>query len=177
MEDDTKQLIKQRLAELPEGMRNAVTSSELPIKLQSMMQKFNLRIDQASALETEVMLVMLGFEPTDDFVTNIKKELGIDDATAGAIAMEANEKLFMPIRQAMREAEHDVASVPPTGTPPVNLPGAMPAAIPKKDIFGGKFEQQTKMTHEEHDLSAPVAPAPKPTPTPSAPDPYREPVQ
>jgi hypothetical protein len=102
MDTDPRQQIEQRMAELPEDIKEAVLSSQLGEHLRAIGQKHNLHVDQIGALEDEAMLVMLGFFEPESFSEQIARELNIPLADATAIAAEVNEQAFLPIRESMK---------------------------------------------------------------------------
>jgi hypothetical protein len=134
MAEDTRQLIEQRLAELPEDVRDAVLSAELGKHIQAIGQAHNLHVDQIGKLEDETMLVMLGFFDPEQFNAQLEQQLLIPAADAAAIAGDVNTAVFMPIRESLKrfmEEKRAEAAAPATAPAPNSTPApAMPAAQP-----------------------------------------------
>ena len=119
MSDDAKQLIDQRLAELPENIRTAIESADLGRMLRVIGQEHNLHIDQIGKLEDETMLVMLGFFEPEQFNTQLEQQLLIPAADAAAIAGEVTTNIFLPIRESLKRfMEEKRAQTPVLVTPP-----------------------------------------------------------
>ncbi|OGG58449.1 hypothetical protein A2853_02000 [Candidatus Kaiserbacteria bacterium RIFCSPHIGHO2_01_FULL_55_17] len=104
-----KQLIA-RLKELPKVVRDAIESADIAQKLRELANTHKLHVDQWQKLENEVMLALLGFQPVEELPQNIKKEIGVTDETAAALAADISRVVFEPIRQELeRELEHPEA--------------------------------------------------------------------
>ena len=99
--DSIQNQIEQRMAELPQDVRDVVLSSQLGERLREIGQKHGLHIDQIGVLEDEVMLVMLGFFEPEDFNNQIANQLHLSTLDATAIAQEINQVIFLPIRESM----------------------------------------------------------------------------
>lgn len=100
--DDTseiKKILKERFAALPKVVRNAITSSNVEQKLQDVAKKHSLHLDQWIPLENEVMMTLLGIQPIDKLAGNIVQETGTSKEIAEAIAQDASQLIFEPIRQ------------------------------------------------------------------------------
>jgi hypothetical protein len=102
---NTTELIKERYQGLPLQVKDAVTASDLPVKMKTIADDNSLMLDQAGALQNEILFVMLGMEPSSEFVKNISKELNINKEKANAIAKDVNQLIFDPIRKYLREWE------------------------------------------------------------------------
>lgn len=105
MNDNIQQIIKQRLNELPPDIREAIKSGNLAQKFSSIAEKHNLHLDQNGSLQTETMLVMLGLEPTEDYVNNLERELETSKNEAMAIAEDINKNIFSDIRESLRKMQ------------------------------------------------------------------------
>lgn len=111
--NSTQNQIEQRLAELPQDVRDAVLSAQLGEHVREIGQRHALHIDQAGVLEDEVMLVMLGFFKPEDFSNQIAAQLRIPAADADAIAQEVNQQIFLPIRESMKRFAESKTSPAP----------------------------------------------------------------
>ena len=162
MEQDLQKQIEDRIAELPEDIQQAIGSAELEQKVQAIGAKHHLHIDSAGKLQDEVMLVMLGFEPAEQFAQHLSSELGLPSVEAAAVTEEINNEIFMPIRESMKT----FAPKPPAPTPPAKAQDLHPAEI----------------MLAEKTLSVPNPTPPEQKPEPPKPtaykaDPYREPLE
>ena len=132
MENETKDIIKRRLSELPPEIRNAIQSTDLGGKFNAIAEKHSLRLDQNGALQTETLLVMLGLEPSDDYVENLERELGVSGGEARALGEEVNKEILGEIRETIRrmEAKQEVAEHIKKVTAPVPPPQPRPVVPP-----------------------------------------------
>ncbi len=105
MDKDTSEIIKDHFNELPQEMRDAITAADLPVRMKKIAQNQNLMIDQIGSLQNEILLVMLGIEPSSEFIKNVSKELGVSNSKSLEIAKEVNDSIFGSIRTYLREWE------------------------------------------------------------------------
>jgi hypothetical protein len=137
------QKLDERFKQLPKVVQDAITSADVEKRMRSLADTQKLHLDQWEALENEVMLALLGFQPIEDLQKNIKNELGIPDELAKTLTEEISKIVFEPIRQELeRELEH---------------PEAKAAALSGVEQAGA---QALKV-----ETAAPVAPATPPAPT------------
>ncbi|MBY0294287.1 hypothetical protein K2Q08_03075 [Patescibacteria group bacterium] len=156
--DSTQNKIQQRLAELPQDVRDAVLSAQLGERLRAIGQKHSLHIDQIGVLEDEVMLVMLGFFEPEELNNQIATQLRIPAQDASAIVQEVNEQIFLPIRESMKrfseskrtpkaiveatevrpvsivEPQQNLAPVSPTPVESTNIPIRVVPPSPAPDV-------------------------------------------
>lgn len=123
---DIQQIIKERYKELPADIQEAIKSNDLGAKFSAIAEKHGLHVDQNGALQTETILVMLGLEPTTDYVNNLQRNLDISRTEALSLADDVNNDILNSIKNSLRvmqeggEAEPAVPNLVPT--PPANLP-------------------------------------------------------
>lgn len=103
MESDIAKKVAARFEELPELVQNAIKSADFDQKMQGVVQRHQLHIDQAGALGDETLMVMMGFTPPAEFAESIEKQLNVSKAQSEAIAQDVSDSLFIPIREAMQE--------------------------------------------------------------------------
>jgi hypothetical protein len=111
---DEQNTIEERLGEqfknLPKVVQDAITSADVQKHLRELADTQKLHLDQWQALENEVMLALLGFQPPEDLAKNIKSEVGVSDDIAAALAAGISKIVFEPIRQELeRQLEHPEA--------------------------------------------------------------------
>jgi len=107
MNPEIQKIIQDQLNTLPESVRDIIASIDVTKEIASIQTKHHLMLDQISTLEIETMLVMIGLEPADHFVENLKSNLSIDDEHAVLIANDINESIFQKIRHAMMEIDEE----------------------------------------------------------------------
>ena len=110
IDEETKNLIKNRMDSLPEVVQNAILNSGWQDKIRQLGKKYSLHIDQIGILENQTFIVLLGLEDPDGFQNNLTTGLGITSLIAQQISIEINETIFKPIRQqlqALQATEED----------------------------------------------------------------------
>lgn len=103
MEQDLQKIIEDRFKELPTTIREVITESGWEKNIRNIVAKHNLRIDQGAVIEHETLLIMLGFETPEDYITNLINEARVDTKVAEAIAQDVNEQIFSLIREKIIE--------------------------------------------------------------------------
>lgn len=203
MSTDIQNQIQERLAQLPESVRRAIKNINYTAQVQSLMQKHNLRLDQAGIVDREIMLVLLGLEHPDKLFSNLMQEGGLSKDVATAIAEDLNEKIFKAIRHELVETydkgkmleeifdgEPAAVSEKPLSTPGVSAststivpptPAQPTTPAQPNTIAKTKLEQSFHIPTQTATISLSV---PAMTPQAASPivkrreiDPYREPIQ
>ena len=103
MDKETQEIIKERYEMLPEDIKKVISDADLPTKIENIANKNGLHIDQSGGLVTEVYLVMLGMDKSENFAKNVSKNLGISLNMAIAIEGDINKEIFLPIRESLME--------------------------------------------------------------------------
>lgn len=101
MPEYTIEFLQERLAALPETIREQMMSLDTARTVEDIGEKHRLHIDQIGELSDEVGLVLLGLTRTSDFVAHIAKRTGIDMATANAVATEVDTVILKPIKASL----------------------------------------------------------------------------
>ena len=110
MADDINKDLKERFAQLPKVVQDAITSADVEKRLRALADTHKLHLDQWQQLENEVMLILLGCDAVGNMQKNIKTEVGVSDEVAAALTKDISEGVFEPIRQELeRELEHPEA--------------------------------------------------------------------
>ncbi len=149
----TPEEVKKRFESLPADIKEFVYGTDMTNILHSIGAKHQLHIDQIGELEGEAADVMTGFSQPEEFISNLKESLNIDDAKAQAIAKDINDQLFSKIRESMKRASAPAAPTAPSAPPAVSMSVApkMPPAAPAP-----------KMAPPPAPAQPAVAPAPAP---------------
>lgn len=109
-EHEMHELLAEHLAQLPRVVRQAIASADLEKRLRDLATTEKLHIDQWQKLENEVTLTLLGLQPIESLVENIRINVGVSADVARTLAERTNELVFIPIRQELeRELEHPEA--------------------------------------------------------------------
>ncbi len=114
LSNETQNIIRTQFKALPQDVQNAILSADLRTKLQTITSKHRLHLDQADALETATIFVMLGLEHPKDYIRNVARELNIGSDAAKQIAVDINEQIFRPIRESLKKI-HGVADEETSG--------------------------------------------------------------
>lgn len=110
-----QEIITKAYNELPSVIKDAIKDSKWEGGLRRILDKYNLRIDQAGSIENNAVLVMIGLMSVTDFVDTIKSESGITnkDEVENLVA-DVEKEIFSKIRQAVIEqAEKPKSEVTP----------------------------------------------------------------
>ena len=110
MDKEIKQIIQDRFNDLPSEIKGAITASDLPQKIKKIAADNNLLLDQVTDLQNEILFVLLGIEPSSDFVGNVSKELSVNNLKALTIAKQVNATIFDAIREKLREMEEKLVT-------------------------------------------------------------------
>lgn len=202
MEPNIEEQIAERLAQLPEDVRHAVLSADWEQKIQAIGESHHLHIDQTGALGDLTLMTMLGMSELDEYPARIAQELKIPPADAETIAKEANDGVFMPIRESMKgfSAPRSEPAAPQTPVAPVTTPAPATPTAPNAPATGEALGRTPATGEARPDFSKaetllnttvvsmpPVAPPTAPGTAPDAAakeppkpqaypaDPYREP--
>lgn len=118
------------LSELPQPVRDFVTSPERARIALSLTYKHRLHADEAGEFERAYMFMLLGISSPEEFVDTLTKA-GIPPETVRALAQDVNEQVFVPLRKAEQAPQR--ATVAPTQA--VTLPGSsipVPPPVPHR---------------------------------------------
>ncbi len=96
--------LEERYKEIPDEVRDAISSVELAKKLQEIGLAHHLHIDQIEILGENTGLVMLGLLSPTKFNESIREDLNLDPETANKITGEINQHIFLPIRDHLHES-------------------------------------------------------------------------
>ena len=99
--DYTKEQLEAALKKLPDDVRQAVTSVDTAQALNEIGASFGLHIDQEAELESEISLYLMGLTMPKDFAPHLEERLEVTSKKAQEIAAEANDKIFLKVRQSI----------------------------------------------------------------------------
>ena len=95
--------LEEKYRSIPDDVREAISSSDVNQKLQTLTDKYKLQFDEAEKLTQEIGSVMLGLKHPDNFVKNIQSATGLGYQTARQIAEEVNNIIFADIRDSLKQ--------------------------------------------------------------------------
>ncbi|MFA5830283.1 MAG: hypothetical protein WC878_00460 [Candidatus Paceibacterota bacterium] len=103
----TKEQLDKMFSDLPDDVREAMTSVDTMEVLNEIKEKYKLHIDQVGQLSAEIALLMVGVISSSRFVPNLENLMMIPKETAKTIASEVNEKIFQRVRNTLKSMKHD----------------------------------------------------------------------
>lgn len=123
--DAFQKTYEDQLLSLPDINRAAIQSHDWMTEVITVGKKHGLHIDQIDDLRIEVMLVLVGALPAQEFQNTIMAELAVSPAEAAKITKDVNNAIFDPIHTFIVNGEQVK-----TETPRVSTPQAKPATEP-----------------------------------------------
>lgn len=96
---EIKDLIKEQFDQLPQVIKDTITSSNWQEKIRRIVKVNNLHIDQGAAIENLVLITMLGIETPENFVQRAQSYAGVDQDQALSISSEVEKEIFGDIRK------------------------------------------------------------------------------
>ena len=104
--------LQERFVQLPKVVQDAIRSADVEKRMRELAENNKLHLDQWQTLENEVMLALLGFQPTEDLAKNIESQVGVTPEVAKSLAGNISKTVFEPIREELeRQLEHPEAKV------------------------------------------------------------------
>ncbi len=103
-QEELDELLKERLLQLPKVVQEAVASGNLEQHLRELADLHKLHLDQWQTLQNEVMLALLGFQPSEDLEKNLKEHIDISLETASGLAADISKIVFEPIREELERS-------------------------------------------------------------------------
>ncbi len=97
------EFIKQRLLSLPEEIQKAFAETDIVGEVEKIRVKNKLMYDQASVIESEVMLVFLGLERPDDLTKNISENANIPKEIVSEIVLDIEKNILKQIKSKLAE--------------------------------------------------------------------------
>lgn len=144
-----------------EKLLSIINKGSIYSSLQIIAERNNLNLDQLGQLNAGLNMLFFDNLKVDDFVSQISKDLEIDDNLAKKIAGEINTEIILSIKQQLvnnvEKTETIQPPIPPSSTPPPPTPEPVPQKpAPVYTTGPSNLEQIGKFTIE-----------PKPTPSSS----------
>jgi hypothetical protein len=179
--------IKERFAQLPEDIKNAIQSNALEENLQHIGEMHRLHIDQMGILGDEVRLVMLGFADPNEFAATLTAQAQIPAEQAEKLASEIADRIFTPIRESMqkfmeeREADEEAKTIATLANTPMKIEKiGLPEVIAPENITAKKPllpMAETMLSQSTSTIQARPMPQTNAQPRPYKTDPYLEPTE
>ncbi|HRY62944.1 MAG TPA: hypothetical protein P5056_04220 [Candidatus Paceibacterota bacterium] len=141
----TKEQLNNIFENLPSDIQNAIYSVESADAVESIGKKYSLHMDQIAALGRETGRVLLGITDPMDFVNQINEKLGVGKTVSSQLVFEINEKIFVPIKDSLRQIHSQAPMTKPAPVPAPNVVkniSTMELNVPKKtmDVLQGNIQ-------------------------------------
>jgi hypothetical protein len=152
--DPNEQIIKEQIENAPQGVKDFLVDDSWRKDVADIAQKNGLSSEKATALENEVLFVLLAMELKTDLPKNIADSVGLSKDSVILVTNELNTRVFEGIEQWLPTEDED--NFTPDKTPVLDqaeLKGAtdvlnthnLPAENFSKNLSG----QETQTTFEE----------------------------
>ena len=106
----TREQLDTMFYELPDDVKEAMTSVDTVQVLNKIKEKYKLHIDQIGQLSAEIALVMIGASSPQRFISKMESSMNISEETAKSIASEVNEKIFQVVRNTLKNIQEEEIS-------------------------------------------------------------------
>jgi len=185
------EIIQKQISNLPNEIKKIIANKLWFPLIEQVSATNNFSIEQKTALENEVLFVLLGMELLSDFEKNLQENMGISEHISKNISDEIYENVFKRIEEFLpKEVESEDTEEEKGGSPAIpenKLPEIpledLPAVIPNEEVHEVKplvqverslladrqGEQYLERGKEESGSQPPSS-------YPAGQDPYREPL-
>ncbi|MCE9549391.1 hypothetical protein K8Q98_03290 [Candidatus Nomurabacteria bacterium] len=103
MNPETEKIIREQMEKLPPEIRELFLMPDLGEKIIAIGKKNTLNVEQMGSLETETYLVMLGLVRPEEFESELKSNLKIDELKAKNIITDVNLQILSGIREKLEK--------------------------------------------------------------------------
>jgi hypothetical protein len=103
MTEELKKISQEEIAKLPKESREAIASVDWTSLSEEIGQKYYSLQEEISALQAEVLMVLIGLKGPDLFVVRVENNVGGTQEEAVAASREVFQKIFVPISNKLEE--------------------------------------------------------------------------
>ena len=135
-----------KYATLPQNLREAYGSLDTTKILQEIGRKHGLLIDQIGELVNETGFLMLGATRPSDYISKLASALAVGREQAKEIAVDVNEQVFKPIRDALKQVHKVGEYARAGGSGPKQL---APAEVPRAEPAPSRGTAPTPQKEKE----------------------------
>jgi hypothetical protein len=158
--EELEKQIEERIKTLPPVLQDAIASADIEQHMRTLSSQYKLHLDQWDILENEVMMTLIGLQPTQDLAQNIAREVGVDATLAHSIAADISRIVFDPVRKELEsliEQGTQSATTPPVNTVPtvvtpaplVTVPDALTIKVERGEVHPNYTDNAS---HERKDI-------------------------
>ena len=121
--------------DLPKPVQGFLLSEDRGRVARELSQKYSLHVDQAGEFERAFILMLLGVEKPEEFVSSLSAA-GLTQDVINGLAADVNERVFIPLREAERAAASRPIPAPkkPEPIPPPALDYQPRATLPGSSV-------------------------------------------
>jgi hypothetical protein len=105
MNNTLKETITNRLQRLPDDAQEAVMSVDYTDFLHTVGRDYELNTKQRRALFTEVLILLLGLEPIENYPRTLQEQLGVSKTSARNIAEDTKEMIISQVNTALNDSD------------------------------------------------------------------------
>ena len=141
---DITQVLQEQIRTAPDEIKQILKSGSWSQKIEEVVQINNFSLEQKTALENEVLFVLLGMSSYLDFTGNIIEALQIEKERASVVSKEVFENIFKPVVELLPTEEEGVGTdleIPPEDLPAV-VPGQMVRDVAPATSEAGSMEYE-----------------------------------
>ncbi len=108
MNEEIFKIIEPRLKNLPEDIKSAILKEDIGGRLAEISKKHSLHIDQSAILENETLMILVGLESSEEYLSNLMKGLRLSHEKAAEIVADVNKTIFADIRSSLQKMAEDI---------------------------------------------------------------------
>jgi len=105
MNNTLKETITNRLQRLPDDAQEAVMSVDYTDFLHTVGRDYELNTKQRRALFTEVLILLLGLEPIENYPRTLQEQLDVSKTSARNIAEDTKEMIISQVNTALNDSD------------------------------------------------------------------------
>jgi len=105
MNNTLKETITNRLQRLPDDARESVMSVDYTNFLHTVGRDYELNTKQRRALFTEVLILLLGLEPIENYPRTLQEQLDVSKTSARNIAEDTKEMIISQVNTALNDSD------------------------------------------------------------------------
>lgn len=110
--------IKEVMHTLPPPIRHYLGQGTYSVVAQNLRNKYHLTAGQATVLQNEIVMLLMGVENPDEFARALVADALLDQPTVASIAQDVNTQIFIPLRAQMQNPTTTPVSPPARAVPP-----------------------------------------------------------
>jgi hypothetical protein len=103
MTDKLKQAAEEEIVKLPKEMQDAINTIDWVSISEDIGKKYLRNASEINDLQVETLLILVGMEILSSYAENIEDNIGTTQGEAKKIALEVDQKIFIPISDMMAE--------------------------------------------------------------------------